>query len=116
MGFFRALFAVIAATVLAFLLGMAFDYFRMAMDLRLEGLLMVFPLVAGGAGFIAAIFTLLLTRNRPVTRVAGPGATTQAVPRKRGEPEEIIPGMPVYDDRQVRQRALEGKSVKPEEK
>ncbi len=97
MGFFRGLFAVIAATAAAFLLGMAFDYFRMAMGLQTEGLLMVFPAVAGGAGFIAAIIALLAAGGgRPVTRDAT-GRSSRAPAGKGKQSKEEVPGMPTFD-------------------
>lgn len=97
MGFFRSLFAVIAATAAAFLLGMAFDYFRMAMGLQTEGLLMVFPAVAGAGGFIAAIIALLAAGGgRPSAREPG-GRPRQASAAQGGKSREAVPGMPTFD-------------------
>ncbi len=96
MGFFRSLFAVIAATVVAFLLGMAFDYFRMAMNLQTEGMLMVFPAVAGAAGFIAAIIALSMARGGgSASRAAS--ASAQTAKAKGSKAVHEVPGMPTFD-------------------
>lgn len=103
MGFFRALFAVIAATVVAFLLGMAFDYFRMAMNLQLEGLLMVFPAVAGAAGFVAAIIALSMARGGGAQTTGG--AAARAGKARGGKAADEVPGMPTFDFDKAKQVA-----------
>jgi hypothetical protein len=97
MGFFRSLFAVIGATAAAFLLGMAFDYFRMALGLETEGLMMVFPAVAGAGGFIAAIIALLAVGgSRPSASESG-GRSGQASAAQGRRSKEEVPGMPTFD-------------------
>jgi hypothetical protein len=96
MGFFRSLFGVIAGTVVAFLLGMAFDYFRLAMQFDTEGLMMVFPVVAGVAGFVASIFALIAAGGGQKQKQAGGGTAQPASARKGGAKHEVE-GMPSFD-------------------
>jgi hypothetical protein len=97
MGFFRSLFAVIAGTVVAFLLGMAFDYFRLAMQFDTEGLMMVFPVVAGAAGFIASIFALITAGGGKKPAQKSGSGTAQRSAAGRGTGKDSVPGMPTFD-------------------